>query len=359
MASYRFDVENIIPMSADSTNHRWTIVQGVIALMKTAGWSTRGSSTTGTAGTAYSSTPDGVDRWVGQTYTQAVDAGNNFIWNILEHTAGHQVAILFGRGTPNYCHFVVAKNKFETGGAWRNGGSVSATVRPEDITSSPAQDREVVQNDVPSNFLFLSSLLDTYWHAVVRDDGQAIYVVAENSAASESFYSLWGIWKLQDPSSGDSNPWIAASAKGLTSANLGDVVANNNITGRIPTAAQRLYAITRLKIAGNDILGSGNIGNDPFTGNERVSPIGLWTDVAPVHIRFTLPDLCYVPDSWGNRDQFNGRTYTAFGVIGLPWDEVTNTGGTQHDADFIAADIVSTDGGTSSPSALNVGVEVL
>jgi hypothetical protein len=295
---------------------------------------------------------------VGLTNTQAV-GGSGYIWHVLEHTAGHQVCVSFSRAGTLFVNWTIAKNKFETAGAWRNGGSVNSAARPTDVTSSPTQDQEVDQGTTPANFIILSVVHNNTYHIAARDDGEAVFVITENNTLTADNYSMWAFWKNQNPNPADTNPWIVSAVRNLTISNMGDSTSNGITRGRTPLSGAHPYAFTRLRVVGTDLMATGNMGADPFSGNSRICPLGLWTSTSPIHIRFTIPDLCYVPASWADRDQFNGRAYTVFGDLGMPWDEATNTGGTQRTADFIALDVLGDGNGAGVSSAFNTGLEVI
>ncbi len=362
MAQYVFNLVNSVSGALSSDEQRWQVVLGVIQTMKGAGWFTRGSSIYGTSGTTFSATPDSTDRWAGKTVLQAIGAGNFSAWHVLEHTAGHQACVSFGRGSPIVTTFTVAKNKFETAGAWRNAGSVTANVRPADTTSSPALDREVAGTTItPTNFLVITAGLNTIWHCIARDDGQTVYCFTENPTAIDSVYNLWGLAKMSHPSSGNTNPWVILAGRGGDYNTWSSTITNVFIRGVTPLVASQSYGMTQMYGgAGTVLMSSGAISADPFSGKFRIAPIGLWTDNAGAnHTIFTLPDLCSVPIAWAHRDPINSLQYMKLGGFGFPWDGITSFGGTARVADFIAMDVEGEVGSPGISSAFWLGQERL
>ncbi len=168
---------NQLSTSLTGTEQRWAMALFTIARLKADPffpYSTRGSSRTGSAGTAFSATPDGVDHWTGRTAAEAAAPGaGNVVWHDLENSLGHQVLFAVnptaGQSAWITCF---SANKLETAGAWRAGGT-SALIRPADTTSTPAAGRELITvSSVAPN---PQSINNYYNNIVVRQDGRGFY----------------------------------------------------------------------------------------------------------------------------------------------------------------------------------------
>jgi hypothetical protein len=323
----------------------WEYLANGVTFLQANGWFTRGSSIDGSAGTLYSSTPDGVDRWAGLTRAQA-QGNSNLIWHVLEHSvSGCQLVIAFsGAGGGLLGFFAWAKNKFEDSGAWRNAGSVTANVRPEDLTSSPASDREVDMDGSDTNFLLPqggSQAGEYRFSYGTRVDGTGFYFLEfpDGSATpgTSQHGSLMAVFPLLDPATGDTNPFLAFGMRSGVYAHIGfgDTPSTNpgRVVGRTSGGRRKYCAYTFSAAAagtGGSIFSDFNSplkAADPFSGRYRALVMPFWCDTSPAHMRTTLGDFYAVSNSFAEKQTYldlDGGRYFRYGDFLLPWGGSAN-----------------------------------
>lgn len=321
---------------ASTTVLRWNFVLAAVDGMladPVSPYICRGSSRNGSLGAAYSATPDGVNRWSGHTQTEIAGAGNP-IWMTLESVkSGHQVCFLLGTasGPVSSIAVIFALNKFESGGAWRGGGTGTAT-RPTDVTSSPIAAREL--NTAALGFS-PQSVSNEYFNLWVRKDGRGFYagLFRDTTPSLTADGFLMGYFPLTEPFAADVNPYLS-------------IVGNNNSFGNatLPFAAgSNVSCVGRL--ADGTLQEHRSMDLDTTTAwLDRLSPwqaayptYGIaWRAVTSKDVRYWMPDWYVssgtVPASsdFATRDgkthfKFNPTGAGAFGLIG-PWDGATARG---------------------------------
>jgi hypothetical protein len=306
-------------------------VKAIIAALKTSPGGaciTRGSSSAGTV-VAYSATPDGVDRWFGATAVEAL-SGSGFAWQILESTSGLQY--LFAVKFDGSIYLGCAKNKFETAGAWRNAGSVTALVAPSDVTSTPEQDREVVPPSPLSMYgpYPPSAGLTSRFHVWKRVDGEGFVVVATHATGNVGQFYLGGVFKLTTPKDGDTNPYVVMCSQGGTGGGCSWTAYDNNgpthsqIWGRVPVDGVVPYSFVE-PWAGEAVYGRSDLTVDPFTGKFQALPIQLFSRAATsrMHFRGCMPGMFRAQDSHVTFDTINSASQIVFDDLIFEWDGAT------------------------------------
>ncbi len=349
--TYFVSANNLTGTGSERPWRNWLIW---IASLKTAGWTVRGSSCTGTSGTAYSSTPDGVDRWVDKTSSEAVAVDNQPVWIVLEHaTSLAQVCFTFATNSAGR-KFIIAKNKFESGGAWRT--STGVNTRPTD-TSSIAKERELSSVDSPDNVW--GNTVDVRVHAMSRSDGEASWLVQDFAGAPDNGVPFAGFAKLKTSNAADTNPYITlftstADVTTFVSANF----PSCPMRVLLQTGSSEWIWLAAIKGFGNYL--SAVVGTNPFTGKGVLYPcVTFSVQTNPQYYRGTIPDLAQAPAGYATRDGINSLTYMKFGGFAFPWDGVTSMGGSSRVANFMAMDLEQQDAGGGSPAPFNAGVEAL
>ncbi len=347
---YVVSASNITDTSSERSWKNWLIW---IANLKTAGWTARGSSCTGSSGTAYSSTPDGVDRWVGKTSAEAAAVDNQPVWLVLEHaTSLAQICFTFAGGTVAQT-FIIARNKFETGGAWRTSTGVNA--RPTD-TASTAKERELSSVDAPNNVW--GNTAGVRVHAMSRSDGEASWLVQDFAGAPDNGVPFAGFAKLKTANVADTNPYITlftstSDVTAFVAANLGSCP----MRVLLQTGSSEWIWIAAIK--GYSTYLSTSVGNNPFTGKGVLYPCPMFSiQTIPQYYRGTIPDLAQAPDGYVTRDGINNLTYMTFGGFAFPWDGSSSMGGTARFANFMAMDLEKQTASGGSPAPFNTGIEV-
>ncbi len=290
----------------------------------------RGSSRNGSLGAAYSATPDGVNYWTGKTQTEVAGAGNP-IWGVLENVAtGIQYGFLLGTasGPVTSIVVVVAINKFETAGAWRGGGTGTAT-RPTDVTSSPTAAREL---NTGAAGLTPQTTTNNYANIVVRKDGRgfyaALYCDTAPSLTADGF--IMGVAPLSLPHTTDLNPYVAFAGN-----NQAMGATPFLFTGTSGTCVGRLQDGTLQEHRSMDIdhasLWLDRL--DPWQAAYPMHRIGL-RSLTTKDARYWLPDL-YIcsgsaPASSGlstrnSKTHFHINPADTYGLI-WPWDGLTTVG---------------------------------
>jgi hypothetical protein len=333
--------------TVDSTtgDRTWEFCKFIVASLKamaTAPWVTRGSSCDGSLGTAFSATPDGVDRWAGKSIGQAAfNVGIRTVWHVLENTVtGLQVCIVYGAVNSQSSAVVFSLNKFETGGAWRGGGS-SANVRPTDTVSSPAAGREITHvnnapavsgTGVPQVFRF---------NCLNRDDGKGFYAYyfPDSGATSITFSLVYGCFPVTAPQTED-NPYLllATSYGSLTSpsisstpGSLPSAYTQPNLIGRKGAAGTLItyYLLQPSSVPSNFLFGTTQVNDlDPVLAAYPMFPGVAWSDMPAggAHFRAGLPDL-YQADTALSPDlnTWNSKAHIQIGFLAFPYDTTQPT----------------------------------
>lgn len=311
----------------------WNFMLALLAALKSAtggAYTTRGSSSAGSI-SAFSATPDGVDRWTGKTVAEVLTS-TNYAWHILEApTSGIQVLLAIRNNGDGFMYIGVAKNKFETAGAWRNAGSVGVTTSPRDETSVPEHERDVV----PTSPASISTPRPTHtgamarFHVWKRADGEGFMVVATEQTGAEDRFYLGGIFKLVDPRAGDTNPFIVICQQGGPGgcdSDLYDVAGpgHADVFGRIPTDGIIRYSFAQL-YAGERIYDRATLGPSPFSGKYQALPVVLFSRAVALteHFRGTLTDVYRAHDSHATHDVVNAAAQIIFDDLMFPWDGTT------------------------------------
>lgn len=318
---------------ASGADLRWGFFLQLIAALHNdpvSPWTTRGSSRNGTAGSAFSATPDGVDHWTGRTVAQA--ANSTVVWHVLQNTAtGHQICFLIGTssGAASDWTLIFALNKFETGGAWRGGGS-SISVRPTDVTSSPTAAREL--NTLARGF---SPQSTSNYHSNfnVRKDGKGFYAVAWRDVTPDTTNDgfVLGYCPLTTPYVADANPYLA-------------FIGNNATMGSTPF----MFTGTNGSCVGR--LQDGTLQEHRSLDIDHASlfldRLDAWRSAYPVHgiamyaqttkdVRYWLPDL-YIAHNTPSSSDFATRDSKKYWKANpdntghysfiMPWDGLTTNG---------------------------------
>jgi hypothetical protein len=321
----------------------WEACRRAVAELKAfpiAPWVTRGSSRAGSDGTAFSATPDGVDHWSTRTSAQVSTSGNERIWHVLENTVtGVQVCIEVRPSSD--IRITVSKNKFETAGAWRGGGT-DANTRPTDTGSTPAAGREVSTTNITpfvARTAYQAGASGYSISVLNRKDGKGFYfyywrlpLIQDSTGgigAFSSFAAGVAPAMASSPDINGDNPYIAlySNSDGLTSAlDTGSPpeLSNGNfrIEGRRPDGTLDSYALRAIAIP-----------TTPEVGSSRypVAP-GLLATANGANSVYRGG----IPDVWvtGTTDAtlpwlttWNAFAYVKFGRTLWPWDGVTDIGG--------------------------------
>lgn len=353
MPAYIYSVNNANNFVGQSFEQfQLKIIKWFLSTLKSAGWFTRGSSISGSAGHIYSATPDGVDGWTGATDTQIFD-GANVIWQVLEHpTTGAQICLTWGTAT-NTLGLIYAKNKFETAGAWRTSTAVGT--RPTDVTSTLAVEREIPLNASPSLRQWNFGI--NYYHIIARDDGAAAFIYCDAPGSGVDDPAVMGFAMLRTTNMDDTNPVVTWSASGGTaypSYYQGTVTPiesrDTSVIGALH--AQWFGVIKATGCFGEFAPGTADLFDsllplaDIFDGKGRLGPLTVWSsNSTPAYFRGTIPDLQRAMTAWGNRDLINDKTFIKLGAYAFPWDGQTDMGGAARSASFLAFDVEQTAGG--------------
>lgn len=376
-------------LTAGTGDYVWQHAQQLVARLKAmtvAPWVTRGSSRVNAAVATFSATPDGVDNWSTLTGTVAQFCGtgsSSSPWHILENPlTGWQVRIQVhpttAPQTSGYLEIAVAKNKFETGGAWRNAGSVTAAIAPADTTSSPTVDREQSSGQDTGSTLPPFDSLNTRYRNVIgnRPDGKGFYSfsMAETpslSAGNLQFCTVIG-----------TAPQVLHGDQAALTTNtqavfrfIGDALTNGCNIASPDTAPATTW---RMKVRENDGSTKNCAGLETCFTNGTVVfsgataavadsayaklPIGplAWFSNNTFVLRGALPDVWIVPSSFNSLGSFNLLQYMKIGRFLWPWDGVTSLGGTARVGYFWAP--TGTEPATPGyvdPKAFNRGLEIL
>jgi hypothetical protein len=362
-ATYFFSLNHVITNigsgGSNISEARWFMMKEFLATMKLAGWVTRGSSISGSAGSLYSSAPDGVDRWTGRTVTEAWD-GSNGIWQVLEHGTSHAQVVLTFQLAGMTMALAYAKNKFETGGAWRNVAAVST--RPTDTVSTPVWEREVPTWGAPNTFGVAAFPGTNYYHFMARDDGANAYAIVDTPTATTLELNIFGFSKLVTTNTADTNPVITWAARGIDHMIQYSDETTGPIYSRDFDGTLRFRQIARIKnrTSPYDLFEGLLPLADPFNGKGRLGPLAVWaTGANPKYFRGTIPDVARAMQAWNHRDPVNSLNYMTFGCFAFPWDGSTSLGGTARTAEFLAMDVEGggVGGGGGAPKAFWTGME--
>lgn len=355
----------------------WEACRRMVAELRafsTAPWVTKGSSRKGSAGTAFSATPDGVDHWDSRTSAQVSTSGTERIWQVLENTiTGIQVCIEVRPSSD--IRITVAPNKFESGGAWRGGGT-DANTRPTDTASSPAAGRESSTTNITplvSRTAYNASATNYSISVVNRKDGKGFYMyywripLIQNSSGGVGAFSSFACGVVQTLASGpDINPDNLYVAFYANSDGLGASMAvasppelgtgNLRIEGRRPDGTLESYGVRAIAVPSQA---------DAVSGRYPAAPVFLGTaDGTNTVYRGGLPDVWLAGTNittlpW--LTTWNSFAYVRLGTILFPWDEVTDTTGGTASAYFLAGTTGGSGGGGGSsvldPKAFNLGLE--
>jgi hypothetical protein len=293
-------------------------------------YTVRGTSRNGTLGAAFSATPDGVDYLTGKTQTEVAGAGNP-IWGVLQSSiTGHQICFLLGTssGPVSVITVVYAINKFETGGAWRGGGSGTAT-RPTDVTSSPTAAREL--NIAAAGFT-PQSTSNEYWSMFVRKDGKGFiaHLMRDTSPSLTLDGFIMGALPLTDPPAADVNPYVAFAGNNQTMGGTPFLFTgtNGSCVGRLQDGTLQEHRSMDIDHASAwlDRL-------DAWRNQYPIHKIGL-RSLTTHEVRYWLPDLFIssgsAPASSGltTRDAKKKMHYNpadTYGLVGV-WDASTTVG---------------------------------
>lgn len=331
MAQWQMHLNQVVPASSDDTEQAFEWLKALIALFKTAphAYTTRGSSLAGSV-TAHSATPDGVDRWATATRAQAV-SNSDYIWNVLQSPLGMQLLFLLkGNASTSGAAEIfigIAKNKFETPGAWRS--AVDEVTWPRDITSSPERDRDIIIDDSDPYADAFFNAASQRFHFWKRTDAEGFYVVITRTdgASTDSGISFGGVAKLNEPRTGDSNPYLVwlSQLGGADWSTWNDAGPTHSpIFGRVPSVGTVRYSMVEPIVASDRVWDE--IAEDPFSGLFQALKIAVFTKAVGVqpHVRGFFPDLYRAYPDHSTHDFSNlGKTGIIFGDFILPWDGVT------------------------------------
>ncbi len=321
----------------------WGFVRFVVASLKamsTAPWVTRGSSCNGSSGTAFSATPDGVDRWAGKSVGQASTGGAQTIWHVLENTvSGLQLIVSYAGATSSLgMQFVFSMNKFESAGVWRAGGT-STSLRPTDTASTPAAGREIAS--VITAAIVTGSLgPQIYRYNVVnRDDGKGAYwyYFPDSLGSAVTLSMAGGFFPFTNPQT-ETNPYMLYNGNyGSLSSNNGVLVHESPSTttafmqGRKGTAGTLLnYAILKLASDPGSPQLAGTSANDldPVEAAYPLFPNIAWADLPTnqAHFRCGIPDFYQCNNSsFPDFNTWNTRSYITLGFGVFPYDPAQPT----------------------------------
>ncbi len=332
-------------------NSRWTLwwefAKRLIAELKAHGWTTRGSSRMGTAGTNFSATPNGVDYWAGASVAQVskvTNDGDQRVWHVLQNTlTGLQFCIEVLPRTEGF-RFIVSVNKLESAGAWRGGGT-DANTRPTDLVSTPAAGREVSTAFASySGSLFdgadytANATAGYRFSFVIRQDGKGFYAYywpmplfwPWNTASVETFACGVCPALASSPDINSLNPYLVFFSAGTNMEGLGFTLPDVNHSFRIE--GRRSDGVAETYIA--RILYFGDSGTSVDYGTARdfmqhaihvTVPYTVGQDV-----RGCMPDVLHKLHNGTHKSCFtwNDRKYVQLADVLFPWDETTDLGGT-------------------------------
>ena len=350
--AYIFSISNPRPTALPAENFSFLLLVEVINFLQSQGYVTRGSSTY-TMG--FSATPDGVDRWSGQVYSDVVSSNADHVWHALESPIGHQICFeIWGTGGLTRSNIVFSVNKLEDAGAWRN--VVSAIDRPQDITSIPDFGREITAGEWRN-----AGVGTGFYHIVLGDDFKNLTVMDILDTDSGGSGALLAINELTSPVVGDENHFVIMSSASATS---GFVAASyippsplaaspSNLVGRT-NASITNFGLTTLTAGLTfpfDIMDA-ITGPDIFSGKEVEMPLGLWTDDSTKYFRSSIRDIRRVRQTgltYGTT--FDGLQRIVFGNLSFPWDGLTSLG--QPDFQSQAYEL---NGSAAANSGVDVGI---
>ncbi len=351
---YVFSVNQVVTAGTFVTityNH----VMSLIATLLSAGWTCKGSSNTG----AYSTTPDGVDRWTGGTAAGLVAVStSDKTWYVAESPSGLQVCFEIA-GTFAALYVTVSKNKLNVGNAWRT--SPAALSRPTDTSSSPIGGREFTMAQ-SVEFLPGGTGGVQYQHNIVRDDGEGFIVSARRSVDSGNTGGLLFLGKLTAPEEGDDNPYViytdTSFAYRSSNAPSG---ASDTYWGRVGSSVVQMAPVLLGGSSTTSYNEAGNCGPDPFSGKETELPFGLWTNAGSGYVRMSIPDM-YTIRSAGSPSlpyatTLNARNRLIHGCFTIPWDGSTDLGGADYPSQVLPLTAVQAGGSGGRLKSLNLGLE--
>ncbi len=351
---YVFSVNQVVTASTFSTityNH----VISLIATLLSAGWTCKGSSNTG----AYSSTPDGVDRWTGATAAVLVEvSASDKTWYVAESPSGVQVCFEIAGGFAAL-YVTVSKNKLNVGSSWRT--SPTALSRPTDTSSSPVGGREFTMTQ-SVEFLPGGGGGIHYQHNIVRDDGEGFIVSCRRSLDGADTGGLLFFAKLTAPEEGDENPYVLYTDTAFTyRSSDSPPSASNMYWGRVGSAVIKMAPVLLGGSSTTSYNEAGNCGPDPFSGKETELPFALWTNAGSGYVRMSIPDM-YTIRSTGSPSlpyatTLNARNRFIHGCFTLPWDGSTNLGGTDYQSQVLPLTAIQAGGSGGRLKSLNLGLE--
>jgi hypothetical protein len=327
MGTYLITPNLLIPMTADKTEGAFSYLKGIVTTLKTGAspYVTKGSSSGGSI-TAFSATPDGVDRWTGKTAAEAVSSSGP-VWHVLEDSFGVQVLLAIqGDASLPLVFFGVAKNKFETSGAWRNAGSVSEIVYPRDTTSVVDKDQDVIGGTGGGIiYPYSNSGADQRFHVMRRTDAPGFYAVAVRAGVEGDYY-LGGFCKLTAPKTTDTNPYVVFGGRegggcSWVTYDLALGSGHSDVWARVPTDGTIRYCFGQWRAGSENVWERAEFGPDPFSGAYQGGLIPIYSRATgAAHIRGFLPDLeraipAHISGTFANAAQ----TQVIFGDLIFPW----------------------------------------
>lgn len=319
------------------------------------GWTTRGSSI---GSGLYSATPDGVDHWADVAVGVGLN-GANRVWHVFESDNGCQLCVeVNGGGGSAGVHFSFSINKFETGGAWRNGGSVAYNVRPTDTASSPASGREIAPT--ADTEFWPSGFADSRMFFWSRTDHKVVGIGNRYAAtgATATDGGLFWLSSLTQPANGDDNPYLmlhcAGAGAGFSAGNYTAMAPTENLVGRVGGSLVNFSLVTIGRDSTNDVMSS--LAADPFTSGEIEVPMVVWTPTAPKYVRMSIPNLYRIRSGLSHPNTFNSRTRLIIGEFSFPW-ALENLGGTDVVSTVTPLRAFITNSGSAPSKALNLGLE--
>jgi len=318
-----------------------------------------------------------VDQWGSNSLEDVYFSVNSTdrIWNVLQSPAGIQVCVEFnGGGGLCRINFTVSVNGFESGGAWRNAGSVGPTARPTDVASTPDWGREIPTSDATNGggcSLLPGGAISPWVYIWVRDDGKGfIYCVRDLSVSAasdpqEKEGKLFILTSVTNPSVGD-NPYVMFI--GNYDLQSGQFIyddpsaESHKLIGRITTTVVKWGLVEPGTATTSAPLTDPYFNKDPFSNAEIQLPLAIWTNqVSPKQVRHTLRDIYAIRRNFYNFGQTLSN-YTRFvvGDFSLPWNGTDYGQGPDLPAFVYPILAIDTGGNTAAATkAFNLGVEVL
>lgn len=315
----------------------WSWAYETYTHLITLGWDVVGSSryNKGTASWEYSVVPDGMSHWLSNDAEEHMD---NLLgespWMVLEHSvSGYQICLHVRSSITGKLTIAFAKNKFETGGAWRNGGSEGT--RPFDTSSSPTINQEIVSEDVNQVFS-LATTQSMTWHTASRNDGSGFYSWGWEIGGTANKRFFMGVFPQSVPHTGDQNGHIVFQMNSNTINEIegvddpfGAPDNNQKFFDRDETGALRYIAPIKFEASPYGVGDPVASVVDLYRNKHPLFPFAFWTNAGVVNrFRFSLPDVLVGGISYPGTTQpygntFNSKTYVRLGVLALPWDSVT------------------------------------